>query len=347
MAAGNAAEPQFNPLESLKLLSLCALYILISASLINGNKYLMNPERFPYSAALTLSHVTTTFSCCALLYVVAPGLFPTMQTALTQKTQIAKFFPLISVLFIIGVVASNEAYLYCNVAFLQFMKEWNVALVFMFSCISGSQVCDRTKFVVLMWIVAFSCTAVTGDMKFSRWGFMIQCCSQLGETTKAVLQEYLLGGSGLKLDPLTYLMFISPIMIIALGCIDAALFTTEMMTAALNSWRLILASSLCAFCLNLIIAVIIKQGGAMAFIMSGLVKDIVIVVSSSFIYNVPLKNQEIFGFTLSLLGMGYWGFMKAVPNHPLIRWLPSLLHGCEDNQANEKMPLMSPPPGKA
>merc|ERR1719215_1576181 len=107
-----------------------------------------------------------------------------MTKAWENKRTIAKNFAPVSVLFILGVVCSNIAYLYCNVAFLQFMKEWNVALVFFMSCIAGSQVCDRTKFVVLSWIVGFSCMAVTGDMAFSRWGFLIQCCSQLGETTK-------------------------------------------------------------------------------------------------------------------------------------------------------------------
>eukprot|EP00927_Polykrikos_kofoidii_P043799 TRINITY_DN378_c0_g2_i1.p1 TRINITY_DN378_c0_g2~~TRINITY_DN378_c0_g2_i1.p1 ORF type:complete len:349 (-),score=37.19 TRINITY_DN378_c0_g2_i1:140-1186(-) len=341
---GPQAESTVSVGDTVKILSLCGVYILISATLINANKYIMHPDRFPYSSALTLSHMLTTFSCCVVLYIAAPGLFPSMQSALTQKTAIAKYFPMISALFILGVVCSNEAYLYCNVAFLQFMKEWNVALVFFMSCIAGSQTCDRTKFFVLCWIVGFSCMAVTGDMAFSRWGFLVQCCSQLGETTKAVLQEWLLGGSGLKMDPLTYLIFMAPIIIAVLTFANAAMFSMEMMTAAVTFWRPLLASSFCAFMLNLIIAVILKQGGAMAFILSGLVKDIVIVVSSSFIYNVPLKQQEILGFTLSLFGMGYWGLMKTIPQHPMIRWLPNMLHGCEDTteSKNETTPILQP-----
>jgi hypothetical protein len=271
-----------------------------------------------------------------------------MPKALTQKGAIAKYFPIISALFILGVVLSNEAYLYCNIAFLQFMKEWNIALVFIMSCIAGSQICDRTKAFVLIWIVAFSCTAVTGDMTFSRWGFLVQCISQLGETTRTVLQEWLLGGSGLKLDPLTYLIFIAPFIIVVLAIANATMFSSAMLAAGIAQWQPLLASSFCAFLLNLIIAVILKQGGAMAFILSGLVKDIVIVVSSSFIYDVPLKNQEIFGFTLSLAGMGYWGLMKALPNHQLIRWLPALLHGCQDTSGSkdERKPILEPPIGK-
>lgn len=135
----------------------------------------------------------------------------------------------------------------------------------------------------------------------------------------------------------------APIIIAVLGLTNAATFTMPMATAAVAQWKPLLGSSLCAFALNLIIAVILKQGGAMAFILSGLVKDIVIVVSSSFIYDVPLTNQEIAGFILSLLGMGYWGLMKTIPTHPLIRWLPALLHGCEETKAmeNERKPILA------
>jgi hypothetical protein len=277
-----------------------------------------------------------------------PGLFPSMHTAVEKKVEILKYFPMIAVLFIIGVVCSNEAYLYCNVAFLQFMKEWNIALVFIMSCIAGSQVCDRTKAFVLFWIVAFSCMAVTGDMRFSRWGFFVQCISQFGETTKTVLQEWLLGGSGLKLDPLTFLIFMAPFVIVVLTTFNAAMFHASMINAAIAAWRPLLASSLCAFMLNLTIAVILKEGGVMAFVLSGLVKDIVIVVSSSYLYNFSLTSQAVVGFTLSLMGVAYWGLMRAVPNHTAIRWLPTLLNGCvEAPSKDEKMPLMSPPPGKA
>merc|ERR1719335_520879 len=131
-----------------------------------------------------------------------------MNQALHKQQQVFKYFVPVSFLFVLGVICSNQAYLYCNVAFLQFMKEWNVALVFLFSCLAGSQVCDRVKFAVVLWIVLTACMAVTGDMKFSHLGFVIQACSQLGETTRIVLQEWLLSGSDVRLDPLTYQIFV-------------------------------------------------------------------------------------------------------------------------------------------
>lgn len=330
-------------------LCLCTFYVFISAALINLNKYLMHPDRFPYSNALTVAHMITTFLCCAVLYLVSPNLFPSMERALAHKDTIARYFPLISVLFILGVVCSNEAYLYCNVAFLQFMKEWNVAMVFFLSCLAGSQVCDRTKFATLVWITVFACVAVTGDLHFSRFGFVIQIMSQLGETSKTVFQEWLLGGSELKLDPLTYLMFMAPIIIVFLCITNAFIWTSAMTHAALASWRPLLGSSLCAFMLNVTIAVILKRAGAMAFILSGLVKDIVIVVSSSFLYKAPLHTQEIVGFALSLAGIGYWGMLKARPDHALVAWLPKLLKCCDGYSSlskDERVPLVGGSHGK-
>merc|ERR1719277_654255 len=103
-----------------------------------------------------------------MLYLIKPSLFPSMKQATARGFDLSKYFIPVALLFTIGVVCSNQAYIYCNVAFLQFMKEWNVALVFLFSCLAGSQVCDRVKFSVILWIICAACMAVTGDMSFPR-----------------------------------------------------------------------------------------------------------------------------------------------------------------------------------
>merc|ERR1719265_2216152 len=134
--------------------ALCVLYIAISAGMINFNKFLMTEERFPFSMMLTTLHMATSWICC--------------------------------------VVLSNQAYLYCSVAFLQFMKQGNVALVFGLSCLTGSQTPDRMKLVVVCWVIVGSVMAVTGEIHFVLIGFLIQMASQFGECGKNIMQEWIL-----------------------------------------------------------------------------------------------------------------------------------------------------------
>ena len=100
-------------------------------------------------------------------------------------------------------------------------------MVFFFSCLVGSQSCNHVKLAVVVWIIVAACTAITGDMKFSHLGFGIQLASQLGETSKTVFQEFILGGSDLKLDPLTYTLFMVPIVIVSLSVFSALIWTAK------------------------------------------------------------------------------------------------------------------------
>ena len=53
--------------------------------------------------------------------------------------------------------------MYCSPALLQFMKEGNVVLVLVLSCIVGLQACTRARFVNIVWILAGASMAVSGQ----------------------------------------------------------------------------------------------------------------------------------------------------------------------------------------
>merc|ERR1719378_725313 len=105
--------------------------------------------------------MVTSWLCCLMLYIAAPSLFPSMERTEGKKMQVLKYFLPLAALFSVGVVLSNQAYLYCSVAFLQFMKQANVALIYGLSCLTGSQVPDRMKLTVVWWVMMGSCMAVT------------------------------------------------------------------------------------------------------------------------------------------------------------------------------------------
>jgi hypothetical protein len=324
---------------------LCALYIAISAVLINFNKYMMHKDRFPFAMMLTTCHMTISWLSGLLVYSMVPSLFPSMSLAKENKLTILKFFCPLALLFAIGVVLSNQAYLYCSVAFLQFMKQTNVAMMFALSCFVGSQVCDRMKVFIIMWIMAGAALAVEGEVKFVLLGFLIQGVSQLGECSKNILQEYILSGSEIKLDPLTYQIFMCPVCLVVLFIGNLATWDNAIIERAAIWWPYLIPNALCAFALNVTIAVLIKQTSAMAFILSGVVKDMVIVCASTFMFGDVLARQQIVGFSVATTGIFVWSYCKVQPNAPLVvSFAQALGMDVKEDQSSledfEKQPLL-------
>merc|ERR1719414_751353 len=158
-----------------------------------------------------------------VIYLVRPAMMPAMETTKGNRLELLKWFIPIGVCFAIMLFGSNQAYVYCSVTFLQFMKEANVIVVFLISCIVGLQSCNRLRAVIIVWVIAGASVAVSGEVRFKWAGFILQAVSQLAECSRMVMGEIVL--SGKKLDPLTYTLFLAPICFIVLIIGNALLFS--------------------------------------------------------------------------------------------------------------------------
>jgi drug/metabolite transporter (DMT)-like permease len=300
----------------------------------------MSKERFPFATQLTSLHMMTSFVCGLLVYLIRPSLYPTMQKAWGDKTRVLKYFLPISVLFCASVVLSNIAYIYCDVAFLQFMKQANIAGVFYLSCLAGSQICDRMKVFTLTTITIGCCIAVHGELHFVLIGFLIQATSQVNEVAKIVLQEWILSGSELKLDPLTFLIFMSPCCMFFLGFANILSWNDRIAPQFMVWWPYLLANACTAFILNLLGATLIKHLSALAFNLTGVIKDIFIILLSCYVFHTKVEPQQVVGFSLATSGIFFWAFMKNKPSHSAVVGMASLLGMPRDK--NEKTPLLVP-----
>merc|ERR1719163_682098 len=87
----------------------------------------------------------------------------------------------------------------------------------------------------------------------------------------------------------------------------------------------LIPNALCAFALNVTIAMLIKETSAMGFILSGVVKDMVIVVASTYIFDTSLVAQQIAGFSIATTGIFFWSYMKIAPDATAVRLLGQIL----------------------
>mmetsp|Transcript_66030 Transcript_66030/g.214791 ORF Transcript_66030/g.214791 Transcript_66030/m.214791 type:complete len:349 (-) Transcript_66030:123-1169(-) len=337
-ASGSQA---MSALDIVKRVSLCLAYIVVSASLIRFNKFLMNKDRFPYSMCLTSCHMSMSFSLCLVLYLVKPGAFPGVANSEGKKLLVLKWMAPIGVAFAVSLYTSNQAYIYCSVTFLQFMKEGNVIIAFLLSCAVGLQAMNRVRCAIIAWIITGSAMAVTGEVHFVLIGFVFQLISQFAECSRAVMGEVVLGGGGLKLDPLSYTLFVAPTCLLVLLVGNAVTWDPAIPASLAHWWPYILPNALLAFVLNILVASIIKEISAVGFILAGVCKDIAIVLFSAVFFAETVTGQQGVGFMVALAGVFFWSYLKVSPDSTAAMVVARLLQmPPESKMPNENSALM-------
>eukprot|EP00933_Yihiella_yeosuensis_P070810 TRINITY_DN78970_c0_g1_i1.p1 TRINITY_DN78970_c0_g1~~TRINITY_DN78970_c0_g1_i1.p1 ORF type:complete len:361 (+),score=32.16 TRINITY_DN78970_c0_g1_i1:105-1187(+) len=306
--------PEMSKAQLWSIVKVCSIggaYMFISGMLINFNKFLMHAGRFPHAVHLTAIHMTVTFLLTLGLYVVAPSLFPTMCVAKEKKWLVAKYIAPLGMLFAVSLFCSNQAYVFCSVSFLQFCKEGNVALVFAMSCALGLQRFSWNKVCVLAVVICGCSLCATGELHFVMLGFILQILSQFAECSKNIIGEMVMGKeSGLKLDVLTFVLFQAPFSLLPLLVACFCLHTPEVGYDFIKSWPLLLANACIAFLLNLVIALCLKELSTVAYVVIGIAKDVVIVVSSSMFFGNVITPPQRIGFGITIFGLMLWSQLK-------------------------------------
>uniref|UniRef100_A0A7S4S7B9 Sugar phosphate transporter domain-containing protein n=1 Tax=Alexandrium monilatum TaxID=311494 RepID=A0A7S4S7B9_9DINO len=316
---------------------LSLMYIVISAGLIRFNKLMMRKDHFPHALALSAVHMVICSVFCTVLYTLVPSFFPGMETSKGQRLSLMKWFVPIGLCFAVMLFGSNQAYMFCSVTFLQFMKEANVMLVFLFSCIVGLQGFSRLRCLVIFWVIVGASISVSGEVHFKWLGFIYQGVSQLAEVSRMIMGEIVL--SGRKLDPLTYNMFLAPICLLVLIVANAVHWSPGTLNDFYEWWPLIIANACVAFCLNIIVATVIKECSAVGFVLAGLTKDIAIVLFSALAFHENVTQKQAGAFVITILGVGFWSYMKIYPSSGLVCKIEMLL-GSETSAPGEKATLL-------
>ncbi|CAE7150602.1 unnamed protein product [Symbiodinium necroappetens] len=299
--------------------------ILASASLIRSNQHLMQPAVFPHPFVLVTMHCF----CCSFfsgaLLLCKPSLFPALtdpdkMVDITPQYYLREILP-IAGCFAVSLVTSNMAYKYCTVAFLQMMKESNIVTIYLMSVAAGIENFSLVQSMILVAMVCATWTCVQGELHFSALDLLLQASSSLAEAAKTIFQCLALAhGSGKKLDPLSAVLVIMPLcglllaMVILFHCHAYELsFVTIPTYSQIFELRSDLALNVAnAFVLNVLIAMFLKILSPVAYILTGNVKDIAIVVMSALLMHESISNQQICGFSMQVALVFLWSALKQL-----------------------------------
>mmetsp|Transcript_99698 Transcript_99698/g.182839 ORF Transcript_99698/g.182839 Transcript_99698/m.182839 type:complete len:367 (+) Transcript_99698:105-1205(+) len=311
----------------LRVVSLGLMYVAVSAGMIAFNKFLMNPERFPFAVPLVLFHSSFSSVISLLLFFIMPSLFPSL-TDPAKKVSVDRdlifrgAFP-IALLFSVQLVLTNTAYLHSSTAFLQMMKEANLVLVYVFSLFAALESFSWVKGRVLVAIIFATALTIHGELRFSWHGFFIQGSGQLFESLKIVFQAMLLSNAGRKLDALSYVLLVMPLCFLFLGSMFFFLvYVHPLETLQTPAWReivawspVLLANCCVAFSLNLTIALFLKYSTPISFILAGIAKDACIVSAGATFLGEVVSTVQVGAFAVQLGLIWVWSMMKLFPQH--------------------------------
>jgi len=222
-----------------------------------------------------------------------------------------KFLP-IGAAFATSIVCGNAAYGYLSVSFLQIMKQSNIVVIYSLSVLCGLEALRRCSVVLLVATVSGTMLAVHGEMHFKIAGFLLQLVSTLSEAAKVIIQGVLMSGT-YKLDPMTMVLFMAPACLLA-NVVPFLVHEGPRMSeiGAQFSGHLpfILFNACLAFILNLLVAQCIKQLSPVGYLLCGIVKDVAIIVTSSFFLGESLSIQQVCGFCMALSGVACYSLYK-------------------------------------
>jgi len=321
---------------------------VVSAVMIQCNRWLMQPGRFPFPFTLTFAHMVSSCLLSNVLRLVWPTLFPALEGLEVTPLFCLKFLP-IGVPFALSVVCGNWAYEYLSVSFLQVMKQTNIVTIYVFSAIAGLEAIRRCSVILLLGILAGAIMVVKGEMHFVLVGFLLQVASSLCEATKVVVQSVLMSGQA-KLDPLTMVLFMAPACLLANLAPWAYMEGPKLMeiTARLHElWPILLVSMMLAFVLNVVVAQCIKELSAVGFLLCGIVKDSCIILTSAWLLDESLAGLQRLGVAVALAGVALYSLYKqnmpCFEEDDLVRGFGKVfrrLCGASDNLGND---IKTPP----
>jgi len=272
---------------------------------------LMLPGHFQFPMMLIMNHMMASWIFTSGLRLCCPSAFPALEHIEVNWTFRLKFLAL-GAMFCASIVFAIEAYNYLSLSLLQVIKHSNIVIIYALSVLCGLEAFKRCSVMILAGILLGVLMAVQGEVHFQLFGFLFQMAGCLAEAGKVVSQGLLMRGSA-KLDALTLVLFMAPACLLA-NLLPFSVWEAhrapEILAQFLLHYPMILANMSLAVALNVMIAVCIKHFSPVGYLVMGILKDIVIVSTSSIFLGESLTVQQICGFSIALSGVAAYSLYK-------------------------------------
>lgn len=302
-----AAEKQEPPKAAFHPAVYVSVWITLSSSVILFNKHLLDYANFRFPIVLTTWHLTFATIMTQLLARFTTVLDGRKSVKMTGRVYLRAIVP-IGLMFSLSLICGNMTYLYLSVAFIQMLKATTPVAVLLATWGMGMAPVNYKTLANVSIIVVGVIIASLGEIKFVLVGFLFQLGGIVFEATRLVMVQRLLSSAEYKMDPMVSLYYFAPICAVMNGLVALFLEFPRLTLDhiyGVGIWVL-LANAMVAFLLNVSVVFLIGKTSSLVMTLCGVLKDILLVAASMFIWNTPVTGLQFFGYSLALVGLVYY-----------------------------------------
>mmetsp|Transcript_41459 Transcript_41459/g.56518 ORF Transcript_41459/g.56518 Transcript_41459/m.56518 type:complete len:298 (-) Transcript_41459:201-1094(-) len=209
---------------------------------------------------------------------------------------------------------SNLAYLYISVSLIQMIKASNTVWTYLWTVGMGLAIFNKYEALNLGFIGVGIAITCTGAANGSMTGMSIQLAGIIIEALRLAMLQLVTQQHGFKLSPITALYYIAPASVPLLLAIAVA--NGEVSSLMSLGWNfplwMMVTNMMLAFSLNFIGILVIKRMSAVAYVLSGVCKDIILVTMGGVIWSEVITDQQICGYAIALTGLAYYNYSSKM-----------------------------------
>ena len=291
---------------------LIAQWIFLSSTIILFNKYLLSSAKFHFPLTLVSLHMA--FITVAAAAWRGFGWIEIPQD-ISWHDVTTRFLP-VALLFALSLCLGNMAYLYISVAFVQMLKASTPVAVLLASFAFGLET-PRAELGGCIFLIATGvAVSCYGQIQFDLIGFSVQMAAVGCEALRLCLVSIALTSKGFKLSPIAFLYFVAPLCWLAilpawLWLEADAVCHHDFAPIRRVGLSILFANASVAFLLNLATMALIKHTSPLTLNVSGVFKDILLIVWSVAISGAIVTPVQYGGYTIAVVGVsGYMAFKR-------------------------------------
>jgi len=284
-----------------------AVWIGLSSSVIIFNKWILDRKGFRFPITLTTWHLIFATAMTQGMARFTNKLDSRKKVPMTGRVYLRAIVP-IGVFFSLSLMFSNYTYLYLSVAFIQMLKATTPVATLLATWSLGIAPPSLRTLGNVSAIVVGVMIASFGEIKFVLTGFTFAMLGVICEATRLAMVERLLSGGEFKMDPLVSLYYYAPVCAVMNGVVAIFIEGPKISMDKVYDIGLfvLFLNAAVAFLLNVSVVMLIGKTSALVLTLSGVLKDILLVMASMVIFRDPVSLLQAFGYSIALGGLMYY-----------------------------------------
>lgn len=302
-------------------------YMTFSAGMINYNKFLLGPDRFPFAVLLTALHMTTGFVFSTVaLWLVPPTRGHSVASILcgSSATQTLRrgaapgpSAALLGQVLVISccsaatVVASTSALKYADVAFVQMCREPGVLFVYTFSVVTGTETLGWRYVLVLTCVALCAVLGVSGAATFSWIGLRLQLVANLSNALQVSFSARVMTGAR-SLDPLVLLNLSTPLTLLFVLPFACLFWSPVIMVRFAVWWPHVIGNMAVALALQVSTLFAVWAATSTGFSLGAILKDVLAITFAAVLLHESLRAVQVVAFVGIIVGTTMFWFLRLL-----------------------------------